>query len=115
VYARTCIACHKADGFGQEGTAPPLVDSEWVLGPPGRVTRIVLNGLTGPVTVEGKTYALDMPSLGSLSDDDVASVLTYVRREWEHGASPVDPSEVARIRATTRPIAWTERELLQVR
>jgi mono/diheme cytochrome c family protein/glucose/arabinose dehydrogenase len=115
VYARTCIACHKADGFGQEGTAPPLVDSEWVLGPPGRIARIVLNGLTGPVTVEGKTYALDMPSLGSLSDDDIASVLTYVRREWEHGASPVDPSEVARIRATTRPIAWTERELLQVR
>jgi mono/diheme cytochrome c family protein len=115
VYARTCIACHKADGFGQPGMAPPLVDSEWVLGPPGRITRIVLNGLTGPVTVEGKTYTLDMPSLGSLSNDDIASVLTYVRREWEHGASPVDPQEVAQIRATTRPISWTERELLTIK
>jgi mono/diheme cytochrome c family protein len=115
VYARTCIACHKPDGFGQEGLAPPLVDSEWVLGPPGRITRIVLNGLSGPVTVEGRTYALDMPSLGSLSDDEIASALTYVRREWEHGASPVSPEQVRAIRATPRPTAWTERELMKVK
>src|SRR5205085_2352736 len=42
VFAATCIQCHKATGLGQEGLAPPLVDSEWVLGPEQRATRIVI-------------------------------------------------------------------------
>ena len=115
VYAATCAACHKPTGVGQPGLAPPLLESEWVLGPPGRLARIVLHGVTGPITVEGQTYNLDMPGLGKLSDGEIADVITYVRRAWEHGASPVSPNDVKKIRATTRPTPWTERELLQVR
>lgn len=115
VYAMTCIACHKADGQGQAGLAPPLVDSEWVLGPSSRMVRIVVQGLQGPITVGGKSYALDMPALGKLPDADIAAAITYVRRNWEHGASPVDTAEVAKVRSTTRPVPWTESELLKVR
>src|SRR5439155_4909114 len=114
VYAATCVACHKPTGLGQEGLAPPLVDSEWVLGPPGRMIRIVLGGLHGPVTVGDNLYSLDMPALAALGDEDVAAVLTYVRRSWDHGASPVAPRDVRKVRPTTRPIPWTERELLKV-
>ncbi|HZZ44401.1 MAG TPA: HEAT repeat domain-containing protein [Tepidisphaeraceae bacterium] len=114
VYNLTCIACHKADGQGQAGLAPPLVDSEWAIGPQSRVLRIVLQGLQGPITVSGQSYALDMPALSKLSDDDIASVLTFVRRNWDHTANPVDPSAVKQVRATTRPYPWSERELLKV-
>jgi mono/diheme cytochrome c family protein len=57
---------------------------------------------------------MDMPSLPTLNDDDVAAVLTFVRRSWDHGAAPVEPELVANVRATARPTPWTERELLQV-
>src|SRR6266478_1612845 len=42
----TCVACHQASGMGQPGQFPPLVKSEWVNEPePGRLIRLVLNGL----------------------------------------------------------------------
>lgn len=117
VYSTICAACHQPSGLGQEGLAPPLVDSEWLLGPPQRPIRIVLAGVAGPIKVSGLQFQLEMPSLGTLSDDDIADVLTYTRREWEHTASPVDPRMVAQIREQTRDRSgsWTETELLKVK
>ena len=115
VYGATCAACHKPNGLGQVGLAPPLLDSEWTLGPPRRLARIILHGVQGPITIDGETWNLDMPALGKLSDDEIADVMTYVRRAWSHGASPVAPGDIKKLRATTRPVPWTERELLKVR
>src|SRR5207248_10457226 len=55
VYTATCAQCHKATGLGQEGLAPPLVDSEWALDLDRRMARIILHGVTGPITVAGRT------------------------------------------------------------
>jgi mono/diheme cytochrome c family protein len=116
VYAKTCQQCHKPDGLGQEGLAPPLANSDWVLGSEQRIARIVLHGLRGPITVGGKTYNLDMPSWQTLSDDQLAGVLTFVRRSWDHDADPVEPAMIAALRKefAGRLEAWTERELLRV-
>lgn len=116
LYVATCGACHQPHGKGQEGLAPGLVDSEWVLGPVSRLVLITLHGVRGPITVNGKTYEMEMPPLSILDDEQIASVLTYVRREWGHSASPVDPETVAKIRAETadRLEAWTEPELLKI-
>lgn len=113
IYSGLCAACHQPGGMGLEGLAPPLVDSEWVLGPADRSIRIVLHGLSGPVNVGGRTWRLEMPPLPVLNDEDLSSVLTYLRREWEHNASPVEPSQVAKIRETykARTKAWTADEL----
>lgn len=115
-YAATCGACHQPNGQGQEGLAPPLVDSEWVVGSADRLIRIVLHGVRGKISVKGKTYTLDMPPLGVLDDDQIANVLTYIRREWEHTASPVSKEQVAKIREATmdRLEGWTEEELLKI-
>jgi mono/diheme cytochrome c family protein len=116
-YVVICGACHQPTGLGQEGLAPPLVDSEWANGSPERIVRIVLNGLRGKVNVKGKTWELEMPQLNILPDEDIANLLTYIRREWGHTASPVAPEFVAKIRAATsqRESAWTEPELLRVK
>lgn len=113
IYAGLCAACHQAHGFGLDGLAPPLVDSEWVLGKPDVAARIVLHGLAGPVKVSGRTWNLAMPPLPHLTDEDVSSVLTYLRREWEHNASPVEPKDVAKLRAQfkDRVGMWTAEEL----
>ena len=113
IYATLCAACHQPHGFGLDGLAPPLVDSEWVLGKPEVLARIVMHGLAGPVKVSGRTYNLAMPPLPQLSDEDVAGVLTYIRREWEHTAGAVETKSVSAIREQEkgRLMMWTETEL----
>lgn len=113
VYHTLCTACHQPHGFGLDGLAPPLVDSEWVLGKPEVLARIVMHGLAGPVKVAGRTYNLAMPPLPQLTDEDVAAVLTYIRREWEHTASAVETKAVTAIRDQSkgRTAMWTEQEL----
>ena len=113
LFTGVCAACHQTHGKGLDGVAPPLMDSEWVLGSVQRAVRIVLHGLTGPISVRGKTYRLDMPAFGAFNDDQIAAVLTYIRREWEHGAAPVEPATVKAIRAATadRREAWVQDQL----
>ena len=117
VYNVTCYSCHKGDGKGQLGQAPPLADSEWVNGPADRLMRIVLHGLRGPVKVAGEEWNMQMPGLGSssiMTDARLAGVLTYVRRAWGNYGSPVDPEHVAAIRTSSadRTTAWTVEDLL---
>ena len=118
LYAAVCAACHQATGRGLDGLAPPLLDSEWVLGPSGRPVRIVLHGVRGNITVLGRTHTGDMPAFGgALNDEQVSSILTYLRREWGHTAAPVDPAEVQAIRAATaaHTDAWSATELLGIK
>jgi mono/diheme cytochrome c family protein/glucose/arabinose dehydrogenase len=112
-FAGLCAACHQSTGKGLDGLAPPLADSEWVNGDPERIVKVVMHGLRGPIKVKGNNYSYDMPAAGFLSDEQIASVLTYVRREWDHEASPVPLDLVRKVRAETkgRTDAWTEPEL----
>ena len=114
VYSTLCTACHQPTGTGMEGLAPALVDSDWVLGSADILPRIIIHGLSGPIKVNGQSWSLEMPPLGpALSDEQIAGVLTYIRREWEHNGSPISTEAVAKIRAQhkTRTKAWTEAEL----
>jgi mono/diheme cytochrome c family protein/glucose/arabinose dehydrogenase len=114
-YTRACAACHQADGGGLPNVAPRLSGSEWVDGPADRLIRIVLHGLYGPIQVDGQEWNLHMPGLGgALDDEEVAGVLTYVRRAWGNSAGAVQPAQVTAVRArnSERTLAWTARELL---
>jgi mono/diheme cytochrome c family protein len=75
--------------------------------------KVVMHGLRGPIKVKAGTYSQDMPAAGFLTDEQIAGVLTYVRREWDHEASPVPVELVRKIRTETkgRSDAWTEGEL----
>ena len=112
IYGAICATCHQDSGRGEAGKAPPLFHSEWVLGSEQRLVRILLQGMHGPLEIQGQTWNLEMPAY-SAPDQDVAAVLTYIRREWGHGAEPVTPETVAAIRkaSATRPGPWTVEEL----
>jgi len=116
-YALICAQCHQPDGKGAEGKAPPLRNSPWALGPDKRVIRIVLHGMRGPVKVGDTTWNLDMPALAALTDEQIAGVLTFIRREWGHEAAAVSEADVHSIRDwnQARKDGWTEQELLQIR
>jgi mono/diheme cytochrome c family protein len=113
----SCAVCHSLSGLGEEGKGPPLVDSEWVLGSEQRIARIVLNGLHGPIRVNGKLYSgAEMPAVLTMSSDEIAEALTYIRREWGHQAAPVEPATIRKIRAAVddREEPWTMKELLEL-
>ena len=117
LYAVVCGACHQPHGRGQEGLAPPLVDSEWANGSEQRLIRIALHGLRDPVTVNGTTWNLAMPAFAeALTDIQIADLLTYIRNEWGHSAKPIRPDMVGKVRAETaqREDSWTEPELLKL-
>jgi len=116
MYEATCLACHQVHGMGQIGLAPPLVGSEWVSGSEGRLIRIIIHGLRGPIKVKGENYEMDMPSLGVLDDEQIAAALTYIRREWGHGYEPVTPAAVKKVRDDTaaREDAWTMGDLIKI-
>jgi mono/diheme cytochrome c family protein/glucose/arabinose dehydrogenase len=113
LFAGTCAACHQPTGLGQPGLAPPLADSEWVLGSEQRLARIVLQGAEGPITAAGTEFDSSMPSWAAFDDSQLAGILTYIRRSWENSAPPVEPETVAAARASTakRQRAWTAAEL----
>jgi cytochrome c553 len=101
IFSNTCQQCHHIDGLGAAGQYPPLAGSPWVAGTPDRAIEIVLEGLSGQATILGNDYNGQMPAVGqSLSDSDIAAVLTYVRGSFGNTASAVDEQEVTQIRAS---------------
>jgi nitrite reductase (NO-forming) len=104
VFAGTCMACHQASGQGMPGTVPELASSDWIADHgKAKVIATVLNGMTGPVRVNGKDFNSVMPPWRHLNDADIANVLTYVLNSWGNGNGRVSPAEVAAIRANSKP------------
>lgn len=98
IYAIHCRGCHLGDGKGDGNRFPPLVDSEWVTGSRRKLIEIVIKGLEGPITVNGKPYNGIMPPNTILTDKEIALLLTYVREEFGNHAGGVVDEEVYRVR-----------------
>ncbi len=120
VYRREahCITCHQADGQGLPAAQfPPIAKSNWVSGNPERLIRLSLHGLMGPIEVNGVKYPGQVPmtAFKGLSDDELAGVLTYVRNSFGNVAAPIQPAQVAQVRAATKDRAsfYTPDELLK--
>ena len=113
VYARTCIACHQPTGLGLPPVFPPLANAPIVAGNPELPVKFILQGLMGPITVNGMTYNSMMPPVAGVSDADIADVLTYVRQSFGNQANAVTADQVKAIRAATagRTSMWTTAEL----
>lgn len=111
-----CITCHQTSGEGLPGIYPPLKGSDWVGKSPEVLVRIVLNGLSGDIVVNGNPYNSVMSPFNNLSDKDIAAVLSYVRNSWGNSYPIVEETEVAAIRATvgSRSASYTPAELLEM-
>ncbi|MBL4770291.1 MAG: c-type cytochrome, partial [Planctomycetes bacterium] len=102
-----CSSCHGLEGSGLPNLGPTLVQSEWVLGDPSVLTKILLHGLSGPIQVNGDSYAppLSMPGFAanaSIQNQDLADVMTFVRNSWGNKANPVFAKAVQVIRHSER-------------
>ncbi len=100
LYLKNCFACHQMRGQGIPGVFPPLAGSDYLLADIDRAIRIVCEGLNGEITVNARRYAGVMPP-AILQDEEVASVLNYVLRNWGNAGPEVTAERVKKVRATT--------------
>ena len=114
-YNVSCGACHQADGKGLTNMAPTLANSDWVTEDADRLIGVAVHGLMGPIHINGEPVSAVpqvMPGHGFMKNDQLASILTYVRNAWGNRADPISPSDVAtyRKRQINRVNPWTESE-----
>jgi cbb3-type cytochrome c oxidase subunit III len=109
IFAAKCSACHQATGLGT-GPYPPLAgNADVTAADTSAIIGTVLNGRSGPIQVNGKTFSGAMPAWkDTLTNDDIAAVLTYVRAAWTNKAAIVTADQVA---AARNPQALTGEQI----
>ena len=98
VYNLHCGTCHQRDGKGDGSRFPPINNSRVVNGKNKPLIELILNGLEGTVTVNGVAYNGVMPSHSFLTDAEISSVLTYVRRNFGNDSPSISAIEVGSVR-----------------
>jgi mono/diheme cytochrome c family protein len=99
IYEKHCRSCHGTNGLGVPPMYPPLannqaINMEFAVNP----IRMVLFGGFPPST-RGNPRPFGMPPFAyTLSDQEVADVVTYMRQSWGNRSSAVSPVEVAKYR-----------------
>ena len=104
IYSRTCLPCHQQDGTGYPGLFPPLAKSDFFMDDKARAISVVVNGFTGPLTVNGEQYDNVMPPWGGqLTDAEIADVMTFERNSWGNHGAAVTVEEIAKARGESKP------------
>ena len=102
VFDANCAFCHQGGGVGVPGQFPRLAGRAGAIAakPQGKafLPRVVLNGISGRIMVDGEQILGIMPALDTLSDDDIAAVLTYVT-SLDHKPVPYTAAEIKAARA----------------
>ncbi len=94
IYQTYCASCHQRNGKGAEGRFPPLVDANWVKGDKAKLIGVLLNGLEGNIEVNGVGYNGVMPKHAFLTDEEAASVLTFIRQKFGSMQDEITTKEV---------------------
>src|SRR5690554_6195290 len=97
LYGSTCFACHQANGEGIENAFPPLANADYLNEDVDRAIDIVLRGKSGEITVNGKKYNSVMTAQ-NLTDEEVASVMTYIYNSWGNNGTEVTTEMVKKVR-----------------
>lgn len=87
LFMKNCAACHQASGKGIPGAFPALAGNKFVQGKGADVAAVLLKGRGG------------MPDFSdSLSDQEIAAILSFVRSNWGNQATPLSEPEVLALR-----------------
>jgi mono/diheme cytochrome c family protein len=100
IYQANCMSCHMTEGEGLEGVFPPLANTGR-LSDNARLVQIVVNGLQGRLTVNGKEYDSEMFPI-SLNNKEIADVLNYVRNSWKNKATIIEEDDVRKLRESVK-------------
>jgi len=93
VFTANCVTCHMQTGEGIEGVYPPLAKSDYLMADKVRAIKQILEGASGPMTVNGVQYNGFMTGF-DLGDKEVSDVLNYIRNSWGNKSEAITPEEV---------------------
>jgi cytochrome c6 len=100
LYQKNCAACHQPTGKGIPGAFPPLAGSTFVQGPAQDPATVLLKGRGG------------MPNFAqSLTDGDIAAVLTYVRSTWGNKGDALTEPQVAALRTEIQAVKFADGQM----
>ena len=99
IYNTYCLSCHMQDATGVPRLNPPLAGSELLLKEKIKPIRIVLKGSEELKGATDSEYTNTMMPLSTLSDQEIADVLTYARNSFGNKAPKVKESDVRNERA----------------
>ncbi|HRK52865.1 MAG TPA: cytochrome c [Cyclobacteriaceae bacterium] len=97
IFIANCVTCHMQNGEGIEGVYPPLAKSDYLMSDKVRAIKQVLEGASGPMTVNGIQYNGFMAGF-DLSDREVSDVLNYIKNSWGNKSEAITPEEVKSVR-----------------
>jgi mono/diheme cytochrome c family protein len=103
LFQQSCATCHGSEGEGQPGYFPPLAGNPDLFKEGTYPVLVVLNGISGPISVEGQSYNGSMPAFDHLSNAEIAALVNFIRDAWGNGSNasqtkPVTPELVAQQR-----------------
>lgn len=100
IYAQICAACHMPNGSGVPGLQPALAGSAVVAGDPARLLKVILHGPAAVLPADREKFPVVMPAFGpALTDAEVASIATYLRKNFaDAAATEIPPAQVAPLR-----------------
>jgi mono/diheme cytochrome c family protein len=100
VYDAQCATCHGAQGEGKPPHYPPLAANQSIqMASAVNPIRMVLNGGYPPGTA-GNPMPYGMPPFAqSLSDEEVAAVVTYIRTAWGNRGAAITAREANDLRS----------------
>lgn len=106
VYTANCVSCHGEQGAGVAGAFPALAGNKAVLGGDKYLSNVLLYGLQGQINVNGQVYNGVMPAwAASLTDAEIAAVITHIRVSWGNTAPAVTEAAVRTERGTPKTVA----------
>jgi mono/diheme cytochrome c family protein len=106
IFDNSCAFCHQSGGVGVPGQFPRLAGRVGAIAatPDGKkfLPQILLSGMSGRITVDGEPILGIMPAFNTLSDDDIASVLSYLTG-LDHAPVLFTADEIKAVRAQPLP------------
>ena len=106
IFDNSCAFCHQSGGVGVPGQFPRLAGRVGAIAakPEGKkfLPQILLGGMSGRITVDGEQVLGIMPAFDTLSDDDIASVLSYLSG-LDHAPVVFTADEIKAVRAQPAP------------
>jgi mono/diheme cytochrome c family protein len=102
IYLQYCLSCHQMDGGGVPNMNPPLIKTSYVSGDKIKLIKVVLNGFTTSVDIDGQSYSNNMPAQVALKDQEIADVLTYVRNSFGNKYPAIKLADVKLAKANNK-------------
>ena len=117
LFAENCTSCHQEDARGVEETFPPLAENGDLFLSADFPAVVLLNGMSGQITVNGQPFEGDMPPFGHLSDSEIAAIVNYLRNNFGNDAKahPDIPALTAADISALRETALEPDQVLDLR